>query len=87
MTRRRRSSFELSSSVPQVKPQTQCESLEFSPAEHEILARFRPSSRNPHKSVSDVQFNQVVGRAQPEVNGGLLTFLGEKTGNLRKEVA
>jgi hypothetical protein len=28
------------------------------------LARFRPSSRNPHKSVSNVQFNQVVGRAQ-----------------------
>jgi len=27
------------------------------------LAGFRPSSRNPHKSVSDVQFNQMVSRA------------------------
>jgi len=28
------------------------------------LAGFRPSSRNPHKSISNVEFNQVVGRAQ-----------------------
>jgi len=27
------------------------------------LAGFRPFSRNPHKSVSDVQFNQIVSRA------------------------
>jgi len=29
----------------------------------QIPARFRPSSKNPHKSVSDAQFNQVVSRA------------------------
>src|ERR1043166_5413499 len=29
----------------------------------QIPARFRPSSTNPHKSVSDAQFNQVVSRA------------------------
>jgi hypothetical protein len=28
------------------------------------VAGFRPSGRNPHKSVSDVQFNQVVSRAR-----------------------
>src|ERR1700731_3323269 len=28
----------------------------------QIPARFRPSSTNPHKSVSDAQFNQVVSR-------------------------
>src|SRR5207245_10501945 len=28
------------------------------------LARFRPSSRNPHKSVCDMQFNQIVSTAR-----------------------
>jgi hypothetical protein len=28
------------------------------------VAGFRPSGRNPHKSISDVQFNQVVSRAR-----------------------
>jgi len=30
------------------------------------LARFRPSSTNPHKSVSNVEFNQVMGREQSQ---------------------
>jgi hypothetical protein len=30
------------------------------------LARFRPSSRNPHKSVSNVEFNQVLDREQSQ---------------------
>jgi hypothetical protein len=33
------------------------------------LARFRPSSRNPHKSVCDMQFNQNVGGAQRQQSG------------------
>jgi hypothetical protein len=28
------------------------------------LAGFRPSSRNPHKSVCDMQFNQIVSTAR-----------------------
>ena len=35
----------------------------FLPQETNV-AGFRPSSRNPHKSVSDMQFNQVVSRAR-----------------------
>jgi pimeloyl-ACP methyl ester carboxylesterase len=42
--------------------------MEFSLGDHKILARFRPSSRNPHKSVSDLQFNQIVSRAQRQQN-------------------
>jgi hypothetical protein len=33
------------------------------------LARFRPSSRNPHKSVCDMQFNQIVSGAQRQQSG------------------
>jgi hypothetical protein len=33
------------------------------------LARFRPFSRNPHKSVSDMQFNQIVAGAQRQQSG------------------
>jgi quinol monooxygenase YgiN len=53
------------------------------------LARFRPSSRNPHKSVSDARFNQVVSRAQRQQNGqkgtsmeaiGLLVTLEARAG-------
>jgi hypothetical protein len=33
------------------------------------LAGFRPSSRNPHKSVCDMQFNQIVSGAQRQQTG------------------
>jgi len=33
------------------------------------IARFRPFSKTPHKSVSDMQFNQIIGGAQSQQSG------------------
>jgi hypothetical protein len=69
LTRPRRSSFETLVVVPSRKTPSSGVSRWSSLSRSMNLARFRPSSRNPYKPVSDVQFNHVVSRAQRQQTG------------------